>query len=483
MPQGSPLEVLGAALRLGLTSFGGPVAHIGYFRAEYVQRRGWVDEATYADLVALCQFLPGPASSKVGIALGILRAGLLGGLCAWIGFTLPSALALTLFAFGVGALGGADAAILHGLKVVAVAVVAQAVWAMARNLAPDRERATIALLAAVATVLWPTAVGQVGTIAAAGVVGWLVLGRGRGGAAGVGAAWPAGVTGVSAGAAGSAGGARAGATTPAVGSAFGDGAAGSAGGLAAGVSAARAGGAIGGGAGVAGAAGAVGGAGAGLGAAAGVGGASAPPVLVPFGRRVAVVAWAIFFGLLAGLPIARGATGSEAVAVLDTFYRVGSLVFGGGHVILPLLQAEVVPPGWVTTEQFVAGYGAAQAVPGPLFTFSAYLGATFGGWPYALLALVAIFVPSFLLVVGSLPFWDALRSRPAFQDALRGVNAAVVGLLLAALYNPVWTSAVRGPADFALALVALGLLAFWKLPPWFVVLLAAVGGALMGMMR
>jgi chromate transporter len=409
VPQGSPLEVFGAALRLGLTSFGGPVAHIGYFRAEYVQRRGWVDEATYADLVALCQFLPGPASSKVGIALGILRAGLLGGLAAWIGFTLPSALALTLFAFGVGALGadpsassGLAAGILHGLKVVAVAVVAQAVWAMARNLAPDRERATIALLAAVATVTWPSALGQVATIAAAGVVGWLVLPRTRG-------VTPESVSTVSS--------------------------------------------------------------------------VSTPTVRVPFGRRTAVAAWAAFFGLLLLLPLARGATGSQPVAVLDTFYRVGSLVFGGGHVILPLLQAEVVPPGWVTTEQFVAGYGAAQAVPGPLFTFSAYLGATLGGWPYALLALVAIFVPSFLLVVGSLPFWDTLRQRPAFQDALRGVNAAVVGLLLAALYQPVWTSAVRGPADFALALLALGLLALWRVPPWLVVLLAAGAGALLGLLE
>ena len=204
---------------------------------------------------------------------------------------------------------------------------------------------------------------------------------------------------------------------------------------------------------------------------------------VPFGRRLAVAAWLAFFALLILLPFARTTTDSQAIAVLDTFYRVGSLVFGGGHVILPLLQAEVVPPGWVTTEQFVAGYGAAQAVPGPLFTFSAYLGATFGGWPYALLALVAIFVPSFLLVVGSLPFWDALRARPAFQDALRGVNAAVVGLLLAALYQPVWTSAVRGPTDFALALVALGLLAFWRVPPWLVVLLAAGGGALLGLLQ
>jgi chromate transporter len=403
--RGSPLEVLGVALRLGLTSFGGPVAHIGYFRAEYVVRRGWVDEATFADLVALCQFLPGPASSKVGIGLGILRAGLLGGLCAWLGFTLPSALALTLFAFGVGALGGADAGVLHGLKVVAVAVVAQAVWAMARSLAPDRERATIALAAAVATLAWPTALGQVATIAVAGLVGWWLI-------------------------------PRAGCVS--------------------------------------------------LGKTSETSDPGATRALVPFGRRLALIAWGLFFGLLLGLPLLRAAVPSHAVELVDTFYRVGSLVFGGGHVILPLLQAEVVPPGWVTREQFVAGYGAAQAVPGPLFTFSAYLGATMApepnGWVGAGLALVAIFVPSFLLVVGSLPFWDALRSRPAFQDALRGINAAVVGLLLAALYQPVWVSAILGPTDFALALAALGLLALWKLPPWLVVLLAAGAGALPGLL-
>jgi chromate transporter len=449
--RGSPLEVLGVALRLGLTSFGGPVAHIGYFRSEYVARRGWVDEATFADLVALCQFLPGPASSKVGIGLGILRAGLLGGLCAWLGFTLPSALALTLFAFGVGALGGADAGLLHGLKVVAVAVVAQAVWAMARSLAPDRERATVALAAAVATLAWPSALGQVVTIALAALIGWRLLprdgavspGSGQGARPGPGRGPPQAAPPRSAG------------RPDGVGRRSAD-------------------------------------------AATALGPSPSPlaeahtnpiPVhtaLVPFGRRTALVAWGLFFGLLIGLPLLRAAVPGQAIALLDTFYRVGALVFGGGHVILPLLQAEVVPPGWVTREQFVAGYGAAQAVPGPLFTFSAYLGAVMSpapnGWTGAGLALVAIFVPSFLLVVGSLPFWDELRSRPAFRDALRGVNAAVVGLLLAALYQPVWTSAILGPTDFALALAALGLLAFWKLPPWLVVLLAAAAGALLGLL-
>jgi chromate transporter len=383
--------VLGVATRLGLTSFGGPVAHLGYFREEYVTRRRWVDEQSYADLVALCQFLPGPASSQVGIALGILRAGPLGGVAAWLGFTLPSALALVLFAYGIQAAGVADSGWLHGLKIVAVAVVAQAVWGMARTLAPDRARASLAILAAIAVLASPTAAAQVLIIVAAGVVGWRWL--------------PA---------------------------------------------------------------------------------AAPPPSLsvpVPIGRRLAVGAWVVFFALLVGLPLLRRAGAGPALAVFDSFFRVGSLVFGGGHVVLPLLQAEVVPPGWVTNAQFVAGYGAAQAVPGPLFTFAAYLGASMdapGGIAGAALALVAIFLPSLLLVVGALPFWSLLRARAGFQAALRGINAAVVGLLLAALYHPVWTSAIARSADVALALAAFGLLAFWKWPPWLVVVFAAAGGAALG---
>lgn len=387
--RGSVLEVLGVAARLGCTSFGGPVAHLGYFRDEYVARRKWVDEATYSDLVALSQFLPGPASTKVGIALGILRAGLPGGLAAWIGFTLPSALALTLFAYGVQGIGAEAAGWLHGLKVVAVAVVAQAVWGMARNLTPDRPRVTIAILATVATLVWPTALGQALIILAAGLIGWRLL------------------------------------PSPGV--------------------------------------------------------AVAPHVRVPIPRSVAVAAWVLFFGLLAGLPLLRQVAPSQPLAVFDSFYRAGSLVFGGGHVVLPLLQAEVVPPGWVTNEQFLAGYGAAQAVPGPLFTFSAYLGAAMAPQPNgaagAALALIAIFLPGFLLIVAALPSWGALRARPAVQAALRGVNAAVVGLLLAALYNSVWVSAIGTPADFSLAIIAFGLLAFWNLPPWLVVVLTAAGGA------
>jgi chromate transporter len=392
---GSVFEVLKAATGLGLTSFGGPVAHIGYFREEYVVRRKWVDESTYADLVALCQFLPGPASSQVGIALGMIRAGLPGGLAAWLGFTLPSALLLIAFAYGVQFIGDSNLAWLHGLKIVAVAVVAQAVWGMARTLAPDRERATIAVLAAIAVLIWPIAMVQVLVIGVAAIIGWRWL-------------------------------AQSAAPAP-------------------------------------------------------------PPILRPMSRRLAIAAWVIFFALLAALPLMRAVTSHQAVAVFDSFFRVGSLVFGGGHVVLPLLQAEVVPPGWVTNEQFVAGYGAAQAVPGPLFTFSAYLGAVMtpepNGMTGAALALVAVFAPSFLMVIGALPFWESLRRRQEFVSVLRGINAAVVGLLLAALYNPVWTSAIGSAADVALALGAFCLLMFWKTPPWLVVVLTGIVGAAMAMNR
>lgn len=398
MPPGrlsAALEVLVVATRLGLTSFGGPVAHLGYFRSEYVVRRRWLDEQTYADVVALCQFLPGPASSQVGITIGIFRAGLLGGLAAWLGFTLPSATALVLFALGIRGLDLSAAGWLLGLKIAAVAVVAQAVWGMARTLCPDRERASIAIVAALIVTAWPTAWGQVLVIVVAGLVGLRLL--------------------------------------------------------------------------------------------PGSGDAGAPHARVPFGRPLGLAALALFFALLVALPILRYLTGSPALAVFDGFYRAGALVFGGGHVVLPLLQAEVVPPGWVSNEQFLAGYGAAQAVPGPLFTLAAYLGAVMRPWPTgwlgALVALTAIFLPAFLLVVGTLPFWDALRARPAFRAALRGINAAVVGLLLAALYHPVWTSAIHAPADFALALAAFGLLTLWGAPPWLVVAFCAAGGQAIARLR
>ncbi|HTK05873.1 MAG TPA: chromate efflux transporter [Ktedonobacteraceae bacterium] len=389
-PRGSFLEVLAVFARLGLTSFGGPIAHLGYFRQELVVRRKWLDEQNYADLLSLCQFLPGPSSSQMGIALGITRAGLWGGLAAWLGFTLPSAVALTIFAaLTAGSQNVAQTGWLHGLLVVAVAVVAQAVWGMARSLCPDRPRATIALLAAIAILLWPVAIVQIIILAVGGLIGWRFLRSNE-------------------------------AIKPSV-----------------------------------------------------------LPLSVP--RRLAVVCWGLFFALLLGLPLLRLVVHNQALALFDTFFRVGSLVFGGGHVVLPLLQSEVVPAGWVSNNQFLAGYGAAQAVPGPLFTFSAYLGAVSKpsphGWLGALIALVAIFLPSFFFVIGILPFWNHLRTIEGFQAALRGINAAVVGILLAALYQPIWTSAIHTPIDLALGLLAFGLLVIWKLPPWIVVLVTALLGA------
>lgn len=385
------LEVLLAALKLGVTSFGGPVAHLGYFRAEYVTRRRWLDDRSYADLVALCQLLPGPASSQVGIAVGMKRAGIGGGVAAWLGFTLPSAAALILFGYGVATFEQLTAAgWLRGLKAVAAAVVAYALYGMAHNLAPDRRRATIAALAAIGMLFWRTPLAQVLVIALAGAAGWLLL--------------------------------RDEAGSP------------------------------------------------------------REPLRAGAGTAVrrTVICLALFLILLAGLPVARQFTDDTWLALIDGFYRSGALVFGGGHVVLPLLQAEVEPAGWVTGDQFIAGYGAAQAVPGPLFTFSAYLGTVMagpaGGWRGAAVALGAIYLPSFLLLIGILPLWDRLRSVGRFRAAVAGVNAAVVGLLLAALYDPVWITAIHAPGDLALALAAFGLLAWWKLPPWLVVLIGAAAG-------
>ena len=377
-------------LRLGLTSFGGPVAHLGYFRQEFVNRRRWLDEAAYADLVALCQFLPGPASSQVGFAIGLIRAGLAGAAAAWLGFTAPSALALILFGYGIDTWHGLlDAGWLHGLKIVAVAVVAQAVWGMARSLTPDRRRVTLAAAAAALTLGWPGSVGQITAIVAGALIGWRFFTNGN---------------------------------------------------------------------------------------------AAGEPVPLPLriGTGLAVASLVLFFALLIGLPLLADAVPSHALDLFRSFYQAGSLVFGGGHVVLPLLQSLVVPPGWIGNDAFLAGYGAAQAVPGPLFTFAAYLGTVMrpapSGWLGGMLCLFAIYLPSFLLVIGALPFWHGLRRRVGVQAALRGVNAAVVGLLLAALYQPVWTSAIVAPADFALALAAFVLLVFWQIPPWVVVLATALCG-------
>ena len=375
-------DVLFVFLRLGLTSFGGPIAHLGYFREEFVVRRGWLDEREYADLVALCQFLPGPASSQVGMALGYLRAGYGGALAAWLGFTLPSAVAMILFALGLTHYAQAvPAGVLHGLKVAAVAVVAQAVWGMARTLCPDARRVTLMTVAACCVALAPLAWVQVAVIAAAGVAGLALL-PGR--------------------------------ELP-------------------------------------------------------------PPEPLPIAvrRRTGLFWLALFAALLMVLPLLAHLTANPTLTLVDAFYRAGALVFGGGHVVLPLLQAETVPRGWVDAQTFLAGYGAAQAVPGPLFTFAAFLGAVReippAGWTGGLLALTAIFLPSFFLILGALPFWAKWRHLRHTQAALAGVNAAVVGLLLAALYQPVWTSAILRPQDFCLALVAFVALLFWRVPPWAVV--------------
>ncbi len=390
---GSVAEAFWAFLKLGLTSFGGPIAHLGYFRDELVVRRKWLDETAYADLVALCQFLPGPASSQVGFSLGVLRGnGLLGGLAAWFAFTMPSALILFAFAMGAAAFTGPLAeGFLHGLKLVAVAVVAQAVWGMTRTLTPDRARAGIALAAVAIVVSFAGSFAQIAAIALGACAGlWLCRGD----------------------------------VAPVSGH-----------------------------------------------------------LNFPVTRLGGSVALALFAALLLLPPVVIAATGSHGLALFDAFYRSGALVFGGGHVVLPLLQAQVVTPGWVSSEAFLAGYGLAQAVPGPLFTFAAYLGAVMASPPNGLagatIALVALLLPGMLLVYGMLPFWDATRTRPAAQAAMRGTNAAVVGILGAALYNPVWTSAVMTPRDFALALGGFLLLTVWKLPPWIVVVLLAAAGTLL----
>ncbi|MET3851507.1 chromate transporter [Paenibacillus sp. OAE614] len=385
---GSLWEVLRVSTKLGLTSFGGPIAHLGYFHDEYVRRRKWMDEKAYADLVALCQFLPGPASSQVGIGIGILRAGLWGGVMAWLGFTLPSVILLVLFALLLQGFDIANAGWIHGLKIVAVAIVAQAVLGMGQKLTPDRSRVTIAVGAAALVLLWPTAYTQVLIIAAAGIIGlWLYKKRSDPGS---------------------------------------------------------------------------------------------QSLRMPVSKPFAIGCLVLFFGLLAALPLLRQMFDIQWLALFDSFYRSGSLVFGGGHVVLPLLEREVVPTGWVSPEDFLAGYGAAQAVPGPLFTFAGYLGAMSGGITGAIVATVAIFLPAFLLVAGALPFWNGLRNSPRVQGALIGINAAVVGILLAAFYVPIWTTAVTAPVDFALALLLFILLVFWKLPPWIVVLAGALAGMIIG---
>ncbi len=386
---GSPLEVLWAFLRLGLTSFGGPIAHLGYFREEFVVRRRWLDEEAFADLIGLCQFLPGPASSQAGFSIGLMRAGFAGALAAWTGFTLPSAIMMVLFAYGAGALGGPiGAGLLHGLKLVAVAIVAQAVWGMARTLCPDRERASIALIATLIILLSTSSAFQIGAIAMGGLAGlWLCRAAPNGMAQHTG---------------------------------------------------------------------------------------------MQVRRRTGIVALIAFFLILVGVPLLGAAMHSQGLALFEAFYRSGALVFGGGHVVLPLLRQAFVAPGWIGDDAFLAGYGAAQAVPGPLFTFAAYLGAAAGPEPHGLagaaMGLIGIFLPGMLILTGVLPFWETLRKRAYAQAAMRGVNAAVVGLLGAALYNPVWTTSVKSGGDFAIALTGFVLLSVWRTPPLVVVIIGALGG-------
>lgn len=378
------MEILIVSFKLGLTSFGGPIAHLGYFHKEYIQKRQWMDEQSYAGLVALCQFLPGPASSQVGISIGVIRGGLLGGLLAWIGFTLPSLIAMVLFALLLQGFDISNAGWIHGLKIVAVAIVAQAILGMGQKLTPDKKRVTLAIIVASITLLWQTVFSQVLVIVAAGIIGvWMYR-------------------------------------------------------------------------------------------------KSALPEIsnfsVPISRIFAVVCLVTFIGLLIALPLLRQIIDNGWLSLFDSFYRSGSLVFGGGHVVLPLVEREVVPTGWVSQADFLAGYGAVQAVPGPLFTFAAYLGAMTRGVMGAIVATLAIFLPAFLLIIGTLPFWNSLRRSPQVQGALIGINAAVVGILLAALYNPLWTTAIMAPADFALVSILFIMLVFWKLPPWVVVIAGIVGG-------
>jgi chromate transporter len=389
MKQNIFLEILIVSSKLGLTSFGGPVAHLGYFHEEYVRKRKWLDEQGYANLVALCQFLPGPASSQVGIGIGVLRGGLLGGILAFIGFTIPSVIALILFALILQGMNIGNTGWIHGLKIVAVAVVAHAIMGMAQKLTPDLSRKTIALFALIGTLLWQTALTQVGIILLAAVVGYFIYKEKK----------------------------------------------------------------------------------------------EDSPINIqfPISRKFAFVCLGLFFGLLILLPILRELSTSSWVAMFDSFYRSGSLVFGGGHVVLPLLEREFVPSGWLSKEAFLAGYGAAQAVPGPLFTFAAYIGAVMGGWAGGLLATIAIFLPAFLLVLGTLPFWNSLSRNPNIKGALMGVNAAVVGILISAFYTPIWTSSIMSPIDFAFAALLFSMLAYWKLPPWVIVVTGIIGGYLLSL--
>lgn len=381
------LEILLVSTRLGLTSFGGPTAHLGYFHSEYIQRRKWMDEKSYADLVAICQFLPGPASSQVGIGIGVIRAGVLGGIVSFIGFTLPSVIVLIIFALMLQGLDISNAGWIHGLKIVAVAIVAHAILGVAQKLTPDLKRKSIALLVLVVTLLWQTAYTQVGMILLSALLGFILYRQQEV--------------------------------------------------------------------------------------------ELDSQVEFSLNRSFATGCLVLFFSLLIILPLLREVTSIHWIAMFDSFYRSGSLVFGGGHVVLPLLEREFVTTGWLSEETFLAGYGAAQAVPGPLFTFAAYLGTVMNGWVGGVLATVAIFLPAFLLIFGALPFWDYFRRNPKVNSALMGVNAGVVGILISAFYHPIWTTSILAPIDFAFAAILFSLLVYWKLPPWIIVIAGAIGGTIL----
>ncbi|MBD8026781.1 chromate efflux transporter [Ureibacillus sp. Re31] len=383
-------EIFLVSLKLGLTSFGGPIAHLGYFHEEYIRRRKSLDEKSYAELVALCQFLPGPASSQVGIGIGIMRGGLLGGIISFLGFTMPSVIALIIFALLIGELNVSDMGWIHGLKIVAVAVVAHAILGMAKNLAPDLTRKAIVIFALAVVLLWQTVYAQVGVILIAGLIGYLLYKEKSDD--------------------------------------------------------------------------------------------HTTYFKVPISKKIGLFCITLFFGLLILLPILREAFASPFVEMFDRFYRAGSLVFGGGHVVLPLLEREFVPTNFISEGAFLAGYGATQAVPGPLFTFAAYIGAVMDGWFGGILATIAIFLPAFLLVLGTLPFWDIVRRNGKMKGVFMGINAAVVGILIAAFYNPIFTSSIMEPIDFVFAVILFSMLSYWKITPWIIVLTGIIGGTLLSMM-
>jgi chromate transporter len=383
----SLLEILGTSLKLGLTSFGGPVAHLGYFKNEYIDKRKWLDDKTYADIIALCQFLPGPASSQVGMAIGILRGGFLGGVISWFGFTIPSVVVLMLFALAFQTFSIGDANWITSLKIVAVAVVLHAVLGMGKKLTPDKPRIAIAMIAMVTMLWFPSALVQISVIVGAGILGYIFFSKDAD--------------------------------------------------------------------------------------------SKVRAFTVSITKAQGLVALSLLVILLIGLPIMAKLVDNQYVSIFDTFFRVGSIVFGGGHVVLPMLEQEVVPTGLLTSHEFLAGYGMAQAVPGPLFTFASYIGTMVIGVLGGVVATIAMFLPSFLLVIGALPFLSELRNRKSFQGILAGVNASVVGILLAAFYDPVFTSAITNVTSFSLAAILFVLLYVWKTPAWLIVVIGVILGEVM----